>query len=246
MKEDLLKLKYSHSEIEKKTKEIYSHVLAKSKNFDKGNYEIIGVDDLKRLFELYDKNFFDGFFCKNYKEKISFRLSKRMTKSAGKVNSSKQTEHYTIALSTTLIFQTFDDIKREITVNGIVCHDRLEATMHVVEHEIIHLLELVSFGSTSCSKPRFKKLSNNIFGHTDVTHKLITQTERADKKFNLHVGDSVSFEYRGKVYQGTISRITKRATVMVKDKKGSYRDNQGDRCSKYYILLKHLRPANQE
>lgn len=243
MTKDLTNLKYTSQEIEKKTKKIYCQILAESKNFDQKNFTMIGTDDLKRLFELYDLSFFDRFFYNNYKEKIFFRLSQRMTRSAGKTAYMKRTNAYVISLSTTLIFQTFHDVMREVVVNGIVCHDRLEATMHVLEHEIIHLLEFVVFGSSSCSQPRFKQLSCNIFSHRGVTHQLVTQTERAQKKFNLYVGDAVSFEFEGNLYRGIIYRITKRATVMVKDSKGPYVDSQGTRYSKYYVPLHFLKQS---
>jgi hypothetical protein len=164
-----------------------------------------------------------------------------MTKAGGKIAYAKGSDVYTIYLSTVLIFQTFGGVKREITVNGIVCRDRLEATMRILEHEIVHLLELVFFDSTSCSKPRFKNLCQNIFGHTEVTHRLVTQAELAQEQHNLGIGSTVSFEYGGETHRGIISRITKRATVMVSDRAGDFRDFQGDRYSKYYIPLEDLK-----
>ncbi|MEA1944684.1 MAG: hypothetical protein U9N07_05055 [Euryarchaeota archaeon] len=246
MKKDLANLKYTPREIKKKSKKIYRQILAESENFDCGNFKAIGTDNLASLFELYDLYFFDKFFNNNYREKISFRLSRRMTKAAGKIACMKHTKTYTISLSTTLISQTFHDVTREVVVNGIVCHDRLEATMRILEHEIIHLLEWVLFGSTSCSKPRFRRLSRNIFGHTDVTHQLVTQAERAHKKFNLRVGDEAVFEYDGETQSGIISRITKRATVMVKDLDGHFLDSQGNRYTKYYVPLQHLNRSKDE
>lgn len=240
MKKGLADLKYTSTGIKKKSRKIYRQILVKSKNFDCGNFKAIGTEDLANLFELYDLYFFNRFFHNNYKEKISFRLSRRMTRAAGRIAYTKHDGTYTISLSTTLISQTFHDVKRKVTVNGIVCHDRLEATMRVLEHEIIHLLEWVLFGETSCSKPRFRSLSRNIFGHTDVTHQLVTQAERAHKRFNLQVGTEVVFEYDGKTYRGVISRITKRATVMVRDSDGHFQDFHGNLYSKYYIPLQHL------
>jgi len=240
MKNDIALLKYTPGQIKKKTKKIYRKILTESENLDSGNFNRIGTSDINRLFELYDQYFFDRFFQNQYKNNIFFRLSERMTSSAGRIAYAKQIGTYTISLSTTLIFQTFHDVTREVSANGIVCHDRLEATMHVLEHEIIHLLEWVVFNSSSCSQPRFQNLSYNIFGHTQVTHRLVTQTERARKKFNLHVGEEVSFEYNGKTYYGFISRITKRATVMANDPKGDYKDPQGNQYSKYYIPLSSL------
>ncbi len=241
MKKDLTNLKYTPTRIRRTNRKIYRQILRESENIDQGNFNAIAIKDFARLFELYDLHFFDRYFHNQYNGKIFFRLSERMTKAGGKITYAKGTDVYTIYLSTALIFQTFGEVTREITVNGIVCHDRLEATMRILEHEVIHLLELVFFDSTSCSKPRFKHLSQNIFGHTEVTHRLVTQAELAQEQHNLGVGSKVSFEYSGETYRGVISRITKRATVMVRDRAGDFRDLQGDRYSKYYIPLEDLK-----
>ena len=241
MKKDLTNLKYTPIRIRRTNRKIYRQILRESENIDQGNFNAIAVKDFARLFELYDLHFFDRYFHNQYNGKIFFRLSERMTSAGGKIAYAKGTDAYTIYLSTALIFQTFGGVTREITVNGIVCRDRLEATMRILEHEVIHLLELVFFDSTSCSKPRFKRLCQNIFGHTEVTHRLVTQAELAQEQHNLEVGSTVSFEYSGETYRGVISRITKRATVMVRDRAGDFRDLQGARYNKYYIPLEDLK-----
>ena len=195
VKEGLADLRFAHQEIEQKTGGIYRQILAESANLDRGNFQRIGAGDFRRLFELYDRHFFEGFFRDNYREKVSFRLSRRMTRSGGKTACLKRTGAYEISLSTALIFQTFQEVAREVTVCGIPCRDRLEATMRILEHEIVHLLELIVFGASSCSSARFKRLSHNMFGHIDVTHRLVTQTELARKKFNLRGGDAVAFQH---------------------------------------------------
>jgi hypothetical protein len=81
----LADLKYTSREIKKKSKKIYRQILAESENFDCGNFKAIETDDLARLFGLYDLYFFNRFFHNNYKEKISFRLSRRMTRAAGRI-----------------------------------------------------------------------------------------------------------------------------------------------------------------
>lgn len=223
--------------------ELKEYITLSSKNrsiYVKENDEI-STKDLRRMFYHYDTYFFDGFFRSEYHAKIFFRLSKRMTKSGGKTEAYNGI--YMVSLSSYLLFQSFADVERKVVVNGIRCKNRLEATMRLLEHQIIHLLELIVYGNTSCAKDRFKRLSKNIFGHTDVTHQLVTQEERAKKKFGLTVGDEVVFEYKGETHKGVIKRITKRATVMVPNPKGAYKDKEGKRYAKYYIPLKDLRPA---
>lgn len=242
---NLIAPKYTPQEIGIKTKQMYEQIIKESKNFKEGNFTKFSANDLKYLFELYDFYFFDNFFNKNYNEKISFRLSKRMTKSGGQTVYRKHSDTYEISLSITLIFQNYSDTVGEIVVNGIVCQDRLEATMRILEHEIIHLFEWILFGSSSCSGKRFKQFCYNIFNHTDIKHQLITSVERAYKKFNLRVGDKVEFEFDGQTRSGIIYRINNRATVMVEASKGLYKDSKGRRYSKYYVPIDSLRKASQ-
>jgi hypothetical protein len=241
----LIGLKYSPHEIGDKTREIYHEILASSKNINQGNFTRIGSNDLRTIFELYDRSFFDNYFTTNYDKKISFQLSKRMTSAGGKTIYRKGTKTFEIGLSTTLIFQSFHDIDREVKVNGIVCHDRVEAVMRIFEHEIIHLLEFALFEKSSCSQPQFKMLSRNIFNHSDVTHQLITPGERAHKKYNLRVGDRVAFRLNGQTYNGVLARITKSATVMVNNPGGHIMDFEGNRYVKWYVPVHFLKPLNE-
>lgn len=233
-------LRYSPHEIENKTREIYHQILQSSKNINEGNFTRIGTDDLRTIFELYDRSFFDNFFTTNYQGKISLYLSKRMTGAGGKTIYRKDTKTFEIGLSTTLIFQSFHDGDREVKVNGIICHDRLAAVQRVFEHEMIHLLEFALFEKSSCSRPQFKMLSHNIFNHSDVTHQLITQRERVHKKYNLRVGDRVEFRLNGQTYNGVLARITKRATVMVNNPGGPIMDSRGNRYIKWYVPIHFL------
>ena len=239
-KNDLNNLRYSPSQIDYKTKLIYDSIIEKSANIDCGNFRIIAVSDVALIFRLYDRYFFEGFFTDRLDGDLSFRISKRMTRAAGKLSLDRKQKYFTLTLSTFLIFQTFSDIEREISVNGIICRDRLEATMRVIEHETIHLLEYMLFGNSSCSNIRFKNLSAEIFGHKGVTHQLVTQWERAQVKFDLKVGDKVTFTFEDEIFKGVIYRITKRATIMVRNRKGTYYDSKGNRYQKYYIPLRAL------
>ncbi len=120
-----------------------------------------------------------------------------MTKAGGKTKYFKKTKRegtelhveitYEISIASTLLYQTFWDVKRTITVNGIVCHDRLEALQRIFEHELIHFIEIFLWKKSSCSAQQFKRLVRQIFGHSETTHQLITQTERAMKKFGIKV-----------------------------------------------------------
>lgn len=238
--EDLLSIQFTQSEINSMGKAIYDRVLSASENITTGNYHRISTKDLKYLFDLYDEIFFQHYFEKNWRDKITFHLSRRMTESGGKTTYFLRENRFRITLSTTLIFQTFEDTDRDIIINGLKCNDRLEASMRIFEHEIIHVIEYILFKKSNCTKPRFRQLSNNIFGHTGVTHSLVTHQERAMKKYDIHVGDLVNFEFERKIHHGFINRINKRATVFVKNPKGAFQDSRGNRYDKFYIPIHNL------
>jgi len=224
---------------------LYRTVLLRSQTLTHGNYSAISGSDLRLLFTLYDQQFFSGVLTHHLDQRISFTLSTRMTSSAGKTLFRKDPVRFEIRLSLPLLFGTFADTgrEREVLVNGIPCHDRLEATLRVFEHELVHLIEFMLFGASRCTGPLFKQLSWNLFRHTCQTHQLTTPRERAARVLGLTVGSRVSFKTKGRRLEGTIYRITKRATVMVPDPEGPYVDAQRRRYAKYYVPLKRLAPV---
>ena len=129
-------------------------------------------------------------------------------------------------------------------MSGIECCDRLAALQRVIEHEMTHLIEMLVWGDSSCSAPRFQSIANRFFGHIDHRHQLVTPRERAYTKFGIKAGDRVSFRLDGQHHTGFVNRITKRATVLVEDESGeSYSDCK--RYSKYYIPVWMLEPVTE-
>jgi hypothetical protein len=242
---------FSPDEVATKTGEIYDRALRESANLDAGNFTRIHPDDLERLFDLYDELFFEGGMRKLLRDTpLVFRLSKRMTQAAGKAScrelrdESGKVAHteYGISVSTTLLFQTFKDEDRHIIMSGIACRDRLQALQRILEHEMVHLVEMLIWDQSSCSAPRFQSIANRFLGHTEHTHTLITPRERALTKYGIKAGDRVSFRLDGEHYMGTVNRITKRATVLVEDGQGEcYSD--GKRYAKFYVPVGMLEPA---
>jgi hypothetical protein len=238
--ERLLDIAHSLSSIEKKRKDIHKKMIERSEFIDEGNFNSIAPADIEMMFQLYDEIFLGNYFNDKHPDRIMFKLSRRMTRSGGKTEYHPNRDIYSITLSSTLLFKSFNGESRDIALCGIGCKDRLEAAMVIMEHEIIHLIEYVLFGETNCSSRRYLSLGSRIFGHTDVRHQLVTGIEVANKDYNLKVGDRVSFEFQGKIKKGVISRITKRATVMVEDPNGYYKDLSGKNYTKFYIPLGQL------
>jgi hypothetical protein len=230
--------------------EIGQRVLARSRAMKNPNFTLTTGSDLTYMAELYD-HFFYGGHCLALARHcgMKFRWSKRMTSTGGKTVRISTTNHlgeeclrYEIVLSATLLFQTFADLRRPIRVTGLLCTNRLQAMQRILEHELIHLVEMLVWDESCCAAPRFQAIAGRLFGHTEHKHDLITQQERAASKFNVRIGSRVRFVVDGRLREGVVNRITRRATVLVKDDQGQLYDD-GCRYAKFYVPISHLHPA---
>ncbi len=127
-------------------------------------------------------------------------------------------------------------------MTGRKCSNRLEALQRVMEHELTHLLEMVLWNDSSCSKGRFQGIARRFFAHTAFQHDLITQAERAARKYNIRVGQSVKFHLDGVWHTGIVNRITRRATVLVPHCKGQL-FTDGQRYHRFYVPIEMLQPV---
>lgn len=238
---------FSGEEIAWRTKTIGAQLMAESPYIRAPNFDLIHRVDIERLFDKYDQLFFDR-LCRESLGTIplSFRLSKRMTRVGGTTaRFMRRTPPfdvwYEITISSTLLFQTFDDIERPVVVNGCECRHRLDALQRIMEHEMVHLVESMIWERSQCAAPRFQGIAHRLFGHTESGHHLVTQHERAAKQFGIQPGDRVRFTFEGRELSGIVNRITRRATVLVEDPTGApYRD--GRRYRKFYVPLEALAP----
>ena len=238
-------------EIRGRVSEIYQGLLRTSSWIKAPNFTSIHSRDLDFLFDQYDRLFFDGNLghaARANNTPLHFRVSKRMTRVGGTTTRFRPRAtvggrgSYEIAVSSTLLFTTFHDVDRTISVTGVECHNRIEALQRIFEHELIHLTEMVVFDDSSCSQQRFQSLAFQFFAHTEATHQLITPSERAVAKYGIKPGDKVTFNIEGQHYEGVVNRITKRATVLVEDRNSPlYSD--GHRYAKFYVPVAMLERA---
>jgi hypothetical protein len=227
------------------TAKIHAVVLSKSTFIDDPNFRRIHTSDLEMLFAEYDARFFDGQVKKSLDTTpLNFSLSKRMTRSGGKTacytdrRSGKR--RYEIGVATDILFGCFGgEDHRPITASGIVCRDRLDALQRVMEHELVHLIEMLLWDKSSCAQPRFHSITCRFFGHTQNMHQLITPRERAIVKFGIKPGMTVRFRFDGVEHTGIVNRISKRATVLVEDQ-GGVRYSNGKHYSKFYVPVQML------
>lgn len=251
---DILTVHFDADVIAEKNQAIAAALCDRSKNIRGANFEEITGEDVATLFALYDEQYFAGWLGRmieqNSPRPMRFRVSSRMTKAGGKTTRRpirgafrKRRYAYEIAIATRLLFLSFADAQREVRIGGVACRSRIEALQRVMEHEIIHLIELLQWGQSSCNQPRFKKLIRNIFGHTEVRHDLVTPAEDAAVKHQVAVGSMVRFELEGRQLSGRVNRITRRATVLVESSQGQ-RYSDGRRYAKYYIPVEMLQPVH--
>jgi hypothetical protein len=254
----LFALLYSARDVDERVYRIYDATLAQSPQIRDGNFTIIGTDDLERLFLWYDQAFFRGRLGEMIVEDgaypITFRLSRRLTSAAGqtirqvhrvrKDGELTMRVDYEITISTTLLYNTFQNLERTVTVGGLVCRDRLESLQRIFEHELLHLAEFLGWGRSNCRADNFHALSRRIFAHEGAFHDLITPREQARAVFDIRIGDHVSFELDGQRHNGRVNRITRRATVLVENPSGRlYSD--GRRYVTCYVPLPHLKKESQ-
>ncbi len=249
-----LTLRFEPRDVAAKTAAIAGEVMSRSHLLRSPNFTVVSPGDLSRMFDLYDRAFFDGFLraaiAERAQGRLTFRLAPRMTRAGGKTFRFRRRlgrgpgapveTSYEIAISTRLLFLSFDDATRPVTVCGLPCTERLCALQRIMEHEMLHLLEMVVWEASSCAAPRFKSMARNVFGHGASTHDLVTPAERAGTRFDLRVGDNVNFEFDGRPLRGTLNRVNRRATVLVESATG-VRYTNGKRYEKFYVPLGMLK-----
>ncbi len=227
---------------------IQQEVLQNSSHMESPDFRSFHPQDLELMVRLYDERVLKGACMKALDGRpLEFRLSRRMTKAGGKTSWKQfrlpfvgiSREHFEISLSTHLLFQTFRGEERVVTVTGLLCHNRLEAMQRIVEHELIHLCEKLAWNDSNCRARRFQEITHRLFGHLEYTHGLVTTAEVARTELGVCRGSKVTFLFEGRQLTGIVNRITKRATVLVRDPDGMlYSD--GRRYKGYYVPLSGL------
>ncbi|MEZ6093568.1 MAG: hypothetical protein R3C03_04925 [Pirellulaceae bacterium] len=215
-----------------------------------GFFSRLTNDDLRSSFELLDSTFFNGMCSRALDEgehSLGFRLGKRMTSCGGRttthfVNGKRGRKRFEIAISPRLISETFEH-RESVLVTGVACVSPLQAMLRIMEHEMVHMLEMLMWHDSSCAKKRFRSIAQRIFGHMQSTHQLLTPKEVASACHQITVGNHVVFQANAHSYTGVVNHIECRATVLVLDPKG-IRYNDGNRYRKFYVPLSRLRKAN--
>ncbi len=247
--EIILQSKISARERAGKSDRILRDCLESSRSLKSANFTAIDELDLKNLFCLVDETFFAGAVNDQLREQllpIRFRLSRRMTSSGGITSSrisGRQSgiKEFEIAISSTLLFESFRD-DQAILVTGLPCANRFQALQRIMEHEMVHLIEMLLWKDSSCSARRFQSIAKRFFGHNQSTHQLITPADNARRRHNIAPGDWVSFTFEERQRFGYVNRITRRATILVPSEKGT-RYTDGKVYEKFYVPFQLLQKS---
>lgn len=214
-------------------------------NLRRPNFQRLASSDLVTLYRAIDERMLDGRISQTIRDaghSLSFRVSQRMTSTGGCTTSRfhphSKAGNFQIAIAAQLLGQTWAN-RETALVCGVTCHDMREGLCRIMEHELLHLCEMLIWRDSSCAQPRFKNMASRIFGHQASKHRLLTHRDIAAQNHGLRPGDLVQFSFEGTRLVGKINRINKRATVLVAHPGGQpYSD--GHRYLKYYVPLRSL------
>ncbi len=201
---------------------------------------VLNIENLEQLYRLYDDLFFNNQLQNQLAKKLSFSLSARMTKTAGKTMRIRQKNDIAYEIRFSSVIAKDIIASNNKSVAGVCVSNQLEAFMIVMEHELCHVIEWYNRNTTNCKQKYFKQMANDIFGHTSSYHELTKETNERAHATKVNVGDEINFQYKGKSHIGTVVNINKRATVMVKNIFGRYKDTEKKRYDKYYVPLAHI------
>lgn len=241
----LLNARFSSTEILQRQAAIREGMKTADGKCRDGHFSALSTDHLARLFGLIDHHIFGGETQKMLTDAghhLQFRLARRMTHCGGKTTTTlrpgRSQKSFEIAISPRLIFDSFAH-QATVVVTGVNCETPLDALSRIMEHEMLHLLEMALWDNSSCSRQRFKSLALNWFGHLESNHRMLTPREKAAQQYAIRVGNRVCFRFEETTLIGRVNRITQRATVLVPDPQGQ-RYTDGFRYRKYYVPLNQL------
>ena len=228
---------------------VRERVSRESSHFGVGDLEGLSAADLHLLFGSYDDLFFQnqlsGLLTASGSQ-ILFDVSKRMTSAGANITrrGTKSTRRvYRIAVSAPVLFASFRRTGDTPTANGVVCTDRTMALQVLMEHEFVHLYEMLTTGKSNHGS-LFKKVALDLFGHTDFRHNLVTVVQQASERLGVRLGEQVGFSFRGSRMVGKRNAVNRRATVLVPHRGGAeYKD--GQKYLKFYVPVSSLQKVKR-
>lgn len=214
--------------------------------YDINGINSVTVEAIEELIRLYDFYVLDDYVKNNIEDGIKVSLSNRMTSAGGKTifYKKRNTKDFEIRISL-VILQAYIDSSYKGKICGIEGNDVIDGLMLIMEHELCHVLEFSAYGTSNCKGRRFKAMAWKLFRHGASTHE-VTSNKGLKEGATIMIGQEVTFMYKGNAYSGVVANINKRATVMVKDPKGQYKDKKGNTFNKWYVPLTMLKGEGKQ
>ena len=200
----LKQAKHEPETIRQKRLAIQDRVLAQSEVLEEPDFRTISRQDLFEMFHACDETFFGNRllpFFESREARLRFRFSKRMTKTGGQTTYRKRIENkrevrdFEIAISATLLFNTRFS-SGTIRVAGVSVESRLDAMQRILEHELVHLSEMILWDDSSCARRRFRTIASNLFGHRESNHQLVTPAETCERNSTWILEIPLNFDSR--------------------------------------------------
>ena len=132
-----------------------------------------------KLFLIFDKIYFKNLIqdkLHNNNINLSFGISNKYKNVAGMCIYHRN--NMEIIFSNYIITKIYDSKFKSIAINGLLCYDIVDVMINLMEHEITHLILFIydryKDDVKSGHNSQFKDIVYNMYGHTKITHDLLT------------------------------------------------------------------------
>ena len=153
-------------------------IIRKFLNIDSKNFKLTDTI-IKKLFNIFDKIYFKNLIeDKLYDNRIDidFGVSNKFKTVAGMCK--YRNNKVELIFSSYIIEKIHSDKFKSIEINGILCRDITDVLINLMEHELTHLIlflyDKYTHNVKSGHNDQFKKLVHNMYGHTKITHDLLS------------------------------------------------------------------------
>ena len=175
------------------------------------------------IFQLYDKYFFNARITQlvqTTKSQLSFLANPKLNKTAGMCNLRNNCQ-YQIQIGWETIVNGLSQANLNATVGGLPCQDRLTCMQLTFEHELVHLIILMSRIRETSHGPNFQNLLRMYFQHNVSTHDLFGKNILG--KDDFQIGQKVQFTTTsGEFVTGWIAKLNpKTAGIVIADAFGN-------------------------
>lgn len=186
------------------------------------------LPELQSLFRLIDRYFFNNDIHSLLKDKrLILQYSNKMTKTGGNLKHTKNSNHYTITISSIVNTQPFHVSKSNNPSfkkgDYLQVNNSTQSITYTLAHELVHLYLCLS-NKPSGHTAEFKDIALNKLGQSEIKHSMLSgEIDIQIPKDDLYIGKTVSFQNNSGVWiTDQIIRINP-TSVTIKNNNTKYR-----------------------